>query len=314
MSDMIYRAEDDEDDQAHIPHTTLWDHRLSVRARGLLAMLLCVRPGAGVSMVTLAREMRAVGGKVAEGRDALRAARRELEQAGYLVSSTDRDDRGQWVTRTRVYRRARNAQPTSITKPQVSPGTENPAPGDPAPVNPARDAKPQVSPGTENPAPGDPAPVNPALSSSTSTRREEDDEEDARARANSDPLEGRPALRGLAAALIEEGIRASWPSSPSKLAEIESLMMRHEVDTLVIAAVQQDTNARTTPGRTTAEYVSAFLPRWRRLSAATPSRTSATRSADAKPQQCPRPEHYKREYIGGVCPLCRSEAIEAGAA
>ncbi len=91
-------------------------------------------------------------------------------------------------------------------------------------------------------------------------------------------------------------------------------MMRHEVDTLVIAAVQQDTNARTTPGRTTAEYVSAFLPRWRRLSAATPLRTSATRSADAKPQQCPRPEHYKREYVGGVCPLCRSEAIEAGAA
>jgi hypothetical protein len=261
MSDMIYRAEDDDDDQAHIPHATLWDHRLSVRARGLLAMLLCLRPGGGVSMVALAREMRDVGGRAVEGRDALRAARRELEQVGYLVATQDRDNRGQWTTLTRVYRRPRRDAGTTAqaSKPQVSPGPENPAPGEPAPGNPAQASKPQVSPGPENPAPGEPAPGNPAVSSSTSTRRD-DDEERTRARVQDPLVNGGPVLRALDDALRVAGIEVSWSVSGDDLVTIEDLAATRGVGRLVAAAARQVAAQPAPPN-----YVTAFVRRWRGL-------------------------------------------------
>ncbi|THJ75381.1 hypothetical protein [Candidatus Frankia alpina] len=78
------------------------------------------------------------------------------------------------------------------------------------------------------------------------------------AAGHGDPLAGRPVLRGLAAGLREAGIRASWPTDPARLDEITAL---------VAAAVQQDANAARTPGRTTAEWVTAYLRRWRSLPA-----------------------------------------------
>jgi len=305
VSDRIYRAEDDDDDEAHIPHATLWDHRLSVRARGLLAMLLCLRPGMSVSTAELAAEMRAVGGRATEGRDALRAARRELEAAGYLVTTRDRDERGRWVTHTRAYRRPRSSPDTNV---QVRPGTENPAP-----VKPSQDAKPQVSPGTGNPAPVRPASADQAVSSSSKNKRRDD--EDARARASTPPadlLTGRPALRGLAAALAEAGIRAGWPTDPARLDEITALVARHDVDDLVAAAVQQDANAAKTPGRTTAEYVTAYIRRWRSM---TPSPAPWRRPAVSDLAQPPaRPSRAEAAVARERSAAARAEAARTIAA
>ncbi|WP_338704335.1 hypothetical protein V2W30_41185 (plasmid) [Streptomyces sp. Q6] len=73
-------------------YTTVFNHavrdrRLSRRARGLLVELLSHRDGFGISLVMLLR-----GGP--EGKDALSAALRELEQHGYLHRERERDARG----------------------------------------------------------------------------------------------------------------------------------------------------------------------------------------------------------------------------
>lgn len=76
---------------ADLPVATLRDRRLSYRARGVLARLPTNEDGYPMSSVELAREGR-------EGRDAIRAALRELERCGYLIRSRVQDPRGRWST------------------------------------------------------------------------------------------------------------------------------------------------------------------------------------------------------------------------
>ncbi|GAA4155107.1 hypothetical protein [Actinomadura keratinilytica] len=88
-----------------IPNVVARDYRLSWRARGLLLELLSYPPGWETTIDELVkraqRQAAEVGGRV-EGRDAMRAAARELKRAGYLVVTKSQDQRGRWRTDVEV--------------------------------------------------------------------------------------------------------------------------------------------------------------------------------------------------------------------
>jgi hypothetical protein len=86
---VIVRGPRPSDHYAQIHNDLLEDERLSYRARGLAAYMLSRPPGWSTDSKTLAAHAR-------EGRDAVRAALRELEQAGYLVRTKWQDDRGRF--------------------------------------------------------------------------------------------------------------------------------------------------------------------------------------------------------------------------
>jgi len=84
-----------------IPNAALRDYRLSWRARGLLAELLSYPPGYEITVDELVKRARRQGGRV-EGRDAMRAAVRELKAVGYITSTKRQDERGRWITEVEV--------------------------------------------------------------------------------------------------------------------------------------------------------------------------------------------------------------------
>jgi hypothetical protein len=97
-----------------IPNSWLRDGRLSLRAKGLLAQLLSHSDGWSVTM----RNLASFNGC---GRDAIRSAVRELEEAGYLIRRQDRSEAGEfseaiWET--------------------SEPGADSPVPDYPTTVNP----------------------------------------------------------------------------------------------------------------------------------------------------------------------------------
>lgn len=79
-----------------VSNSTLQDERLSYRARGVLAAILSRPDGWETNSDQLAQQGR-------EGRDAVRAALTELEEAGYLRRERVQNLRGQWVTQTHVF-------------------------------------------------------------------------------------------------------------------------------------------------------------------------------------------------------------------
>lgn len=76
-----------ERDFTQLPNTWLRDENLSLKARGLLAMLMTHSEGWSVTIKSLA----AAG---QDGRAAIQTAVNELEQAGYLQRQQTRDNRG----------------------------------------------------------------------------------------------------------------------------------------------------------------------------------------------------------------------------
>lgn len=86
---------------SQIPNAILRDYRLSWRARGLLAELLSYPADYLISVDELVKRARRVSGAT-EGRDAMRAAVRELKNVGYIVSTKRQDAQGRWVTEIEV--------------------------------------------------------------------------------------------------------------------------------------------------------------------------------------------------------------------
>lgn len=91
-----------------IPNESLRDPRLSYRARGVLGRLLSNSVGYKMTANDLAREGREELKRkgieaIREGRDAIRTALGELEDAGYIVVEKGQDERGRWYTKVMVY-------------------------------------------------------------------------------------------------------------------------------------------------------------------------------------------------------------------
>jgi hypothetical protein len=109
-----------------LPNAALRDERLSFRATGLLTYLLSLPDGAPIDSVALSQ-------RKSEGRNAIRAAYRELIDAGYVVRSKEQKDDGKWVTYTDVYDTPPTpGKPTPGNLPSVA---GKPTPGKPTSVD-----------------------------------------------------------------------------------------------------------------------------------------------------------------------------------
>lgn len=87
---IIRRSLDFEGHFTQIPNAWLRDERLSLRAKGLLGQLLSHSEGWSVSIRSLAEKNNC-------GRDAIRSAVRELEEAGYLGREQSRQPGGEFA-------------------------------------------------------------------------------------------------------------------------------------------------------------------------------------------------------------------------
>lgn len=114
----------------------LRDDSLSFRATGLLVFLLSYPDGTTIDSNDLGKLRK-------EGREAVRAAMREMREAGYLHLVKRQDERGRWVSQNVLFEEPTTAEDA---------GAEPPTPRNPSPVARAqKPANPQVTPRTGNP-------------------------------------------------------------------------------------------------------------------------------------------------------------------
>lgn len=125
----IQRAPRPAEHFTQIRNDVLRDDRLSYRARGVLAVILSRPDDWRTSTEALQREG-------TEGRDAIRTALSELEDAGYLVREKRQDDRGRWSTVAMVYDAPRTDGQMAL---------DLPTPENPSSVNRRLETRPSVS-------------------------------------------------------------------------------------------------------------------------------------------------------------------------
>lgn len=150
-----------------IDNRLLRDHRLSYRARGFLSELLSHPDGWEIDISRMAKRSEAV-----EGREALRAARRELEHVGYIRMAKAQDPKtGQWSTRTEVYDVPlsgwpEDPPPRAGVDPRHLPDARKPVSG----ATSGNGVKPQVGPTTGNPPVGQADAGSPGANKKTVTK------------------------------------------------------------------------------------------------------------------------------------------------
>mgnify|MGYP001355594777 CR=1 FL=1 len=135
---VIRAAKGDADRYARIMNSTLQDRRLSLRARGLLALVLSMPPSWEHSAEKVAAETR-------EGVDAVRAALRELVEAGYARLQAMRGRDGRMVSRWYFW---------EVPADAASPDAKNPDPVPPDAILPGAGQPGAGQPGAGQPRPG----------------------------------------------------------------------------------------------------------------------------------------------------------------
>lgn len=116
----IHRAARPDTHFTQIRNDVLRDDRLSYRSRGVLAVILSHSDGWSTSSEDLARS-----GK--EGRDAIRTALQELEDAGYLLREKRQDSQGRWATHQVIYDTPHLDEQPALFGGMASPGTDSQA-------------------------------------------------------------------------------------------------------------------------------------------------------------------------------------------
>lgn len=118
---VLHRGPRSKDHFTMVTNSAVRDSRLSLKARGLLVLLLSHAEGYQISAQRLSEQTR-------EGRDALRSAMRELEDIGYLRRVRRRAPDGTFATETTVYETPQGDLPDLQpgTNQQVTPETGYP--------------------------------------------------------------------------------------------------------------------------------------------------------------------------------------------
>jgi hypothetical protein len=128
----IHRAPRPANHFTQIRNDVLRDDRLSYRSRGVLAFILSNADGWSITSESLARD------NSGEGRDGIRTTLAELEAAGYLVRTRVQDERGRWSTQSVIHDTPQVTEQAALfdVNAQVTPKTDEPAPGEPTPGQP----------------------------------------------------------------------------------------------------------------------------------------------------------------------------------
>ena len=157
----VFRVEKTRDYTVMANHH-LKDRRLSLRAKGLLSVMLSLPEEWDYTLKGLSVISK-------EGVDAIGEAVKELERAGYIIRSRQRDDHGrlrgmEYVIYERPQQPGTNS-PGREKPVQVKPAQENPTQVSPAQATPAQEEPEQVAPAQENPPQSIPQRENNKLSS-----------------------------------------------------------------------------------------------------------------------------------------------------
>lgn len=160
----------------------LKDIRLSLKAKGLMSVMLSLPDDWDYTLRGLSHICK-------EGVDAIREAIRELERAGYILRSRERNEKGQMKnTEYVIYEEPQDPQAQA----DCSDDDYAPILGSPALEKPALEKPTLDDPTLENPALGNPALENPTQSNIYKTNTEPKKEKKNKARNESNPYPSNP--------------------------------------------------------------------------------------------------------------------------
>ena len=120
---MVFRVEKNRN-YCTINNTVIWDNRISLKAKGLLMTMLALPDDWNYSIEGLSKIMK-------EGKDAIRSAIQELEEAGYVQRIQDKSESGKFNGYIYIIHEApilenTELEPLAENPTTVEPTTENP--------------------------------------------------------------------------------------------------------------------------------------------------------------------------------------------
>ena len=137
----------------------LRDENLTLKAKGLLSQMLSLPDGWDYTLTGLAQINR-------EGKDAIRTAVQELEQAGYIIRRQTHDSAGNFAGNEYIIHEQPTTLPTAQAYAEYGPEEESPLS-----ENPTTDAPSLENPSSEKPSTENPTQLNKDISSKDNKRK-----------------------------------------------------------------------------------------------------------------------------------------------